>query len=71
MESLTSESNHNEMSPKTIDERYSLVRVTYESGNVFEGQITEWMPHGTGHLYLNENGIIYEVTLRSFTNRKN
>lgn len=64
MERLPLESKPNETLPETISELNNLVRVTYESGNVFEGHVTEWIPHGRGHLYLHDNGVTYEVTSR-------
>lgn len=65
------ESTLNDTSPEAISELNNLVRMTYESGNIFEGRMTEWIPHGTGHLYLKANGVTYKVTSRSFTNRRN
>lgn len=71
LEPLSSSSSQNlpgETSPETgtmetVDEQHSMVRVTYKSGNVFEGRMSKWSPHGVGRLSFNNGATIYEVTL--------
>jgi len=46
---------------ETIGETQNMYRVTYTSGNVFEGQVSEWIPHNAGRLCLDDD-TIYEVT---------
>lgn len=47
---------------KTTNETKNMNRVTYKSGNLFEGQLSsDWIPHNTGRLCL-DGGDIYEVT---------
>ncbi|XP_060849598.1 radial spoke head 10 homolog B-like [Rhopalosiphum padi] len=47
---------------ETISETQNIGRLTYKSGNVFEGQLFERIPHNKGRLCL-ERGVIYEGQL--------
>ncbi|KAF0756907.1 radial spoke head 10 B-like, partial [Aphis craccivora] len=48
---------------KTTNETKNMNRVTYKSGNLFEGQLSsDWIPHNTGRLCL-DGGDIYEGQL--------
>lgn len=55
-------------SPETKDmELHDLqdgmaVRVTYKSGNVYEGYMVKWVPSGEGRLFLHD-GVTYKVIL--------
>jgi len=46
------------------DRRNDMVRVTYISGNVYEGHMSKWNPSGAGRLSLDDGAVVYEVTLR-------
>ncbi|XP_025198724.1 phosphatidylinositol 4-phosphate 5-kinase 7-like [Melanaphis sacchari] len=48
---------------ETISETQNMVRVTYKSGNLFEGQLlSEWIPNNTGRLRI-DSGAVYEGQL--------
>lgn len=48
---------------ETVGETQNIERVTYVSGNVFEGLASESIPHNKGRLCL-DGGAIYEVTIK-------
>jgi hypothetical protein len=55
------------MSPETDktkmhDQQKMAVRVTYKSGIVYEGQMSNWVPNGEGRLFLCD-GVTYKVIL--------
>lgn len=52
-----------EKSETAVGELANEIRVEYSSGNVFEGQVSKYIPHGTGRLFLRDGGITYQVMI--------
>lgn len=50
-----------EKSETAVGELANEVRLEYGSGNVFEGKVSKYIPHGTGRLFLRDGGITYQV----------
>lgn len=48
-------------SETAVGELTNEVRMEYSSGNVFEGQVSKSIPHGTGRLFLSDGGVTYQV----------
>lgn len=48
------------LEPSSIfDDKENTVRMTLKSGDVFEGNVSNWIPHGQGRLF--RGGTTYEV----------
>lgn len=61
------------MSPKSLesplfDGKENTVRMTLKTGDVFEGHVSNWIPHGQGRLF--RGGTTYEVTQMKTRHKK-